>query len=90
MTYRILDSKGSGLSAGALVTDFDGDPGTVTWLGEDEGRIVVAVDWPCPGSAHAIHERYQATPWDYRREGPDPTNWCVPDLVVTDRKEHLR
>jgi len=75
----VCDFKGVELKANQAV-DHGGYQGTVTFVGEDEGRYWVEVLFDFDTVKET--ERFQASPKDYRAEGPEPTNYVVDELEV--------
>lgn len=75
MSLRIFDWDGTEIVVGSRVDDASGI-GEVTLCGEDEGRVVVLVDFG------RVVERFLCSPRNYRKEGPEPENWVALDLKV--------
>lgn len=74
--YLVVDENDQPIKPGTTARDGD-YLGTVTLVDEDEGRIVVDVDW----DAYEV-ERYTAQPHDARSEYPDISTWLINDFEV--------
>lgn len=83
----ILDSAGNRLQVGDRVTDGGNSVGTISEILADEGRWSVEVYWPPEPPVDSCIESYLATAWDYRHEGPEPTNFCTTDLTLIPTQE---